>query len=305
MSRAFKYTLITLVFLFPFVFIFLIDPDPRFLFENAKGDCSGRALFMYSAIYQKEHNPEIVYFGSSRTMNSINDVMLSDGSKSKHLNMGYCRFGRNLDYFFISEYLRNHNPKNIVIEIRELEDDIAHPLTPFLLPLKDVVIEAKRLDPSFFNHVYDKFLCNLKYLRTQLFGNDSSLNRRVNVHSGYWPRPEMANPETLLKERQTDSLKLLANNNYKMTINEGSTTYFEEIAKLCNRLKTKVYFLYLPSFGNAHKEPALKNEYIKYGKLILAPDSIWKKARNFSDYGHLNQKGADELSIWLKKQQLF
>ncbi len=305
MRLGFKYTLLSLVFLLPLAIILFIEPDRRFLFENARGDCSGRAFFMYKAIYESEYNPEIVYFGSSRTMNSVNDSLLSKGSEFRHLNMGYCRFGRNMDCFFIKEYLQHHQPKSIVVEIRELEDGVAHPLTPFLLPLKDVATEAKHLDPNFFTHVYDKFLCNLKYLRAQIFQNDSSFKRQVNIYSGYWPRQELANPLTLWNERRKDSLKLHVDDHYNVAMNNSSASYFEEMAGLCKEKNIKVYYLYLPSFGNVCTLPALKKEYTKYGQLILAPDSIWKNAGNFSDYGHLNQKGAHVLSVWLQKQHLF
>jgi hypothetical protein len=83
--------------------VFFIQPPKSFLFQNAKGDCSGRSEFMYNALYTNKTNADVVLFGSSKTLNGINDSMLNRLGEETYLNLGYCRFGRNLDWFFIDE----------------------------------------------------------------------------------------------------------------------------------------------------------------------------------------------------------
>src|SRR4051812_32433524 len=111
MKRRIKYLIFILLIITGVLIVFFTKPSPEFLFANAAGDCSGRSTFMYNALYTNQTNADVVFFGSSQTMNSINDSLLNTFGKQKFLNLGYCRYGRNLDYFFIENYCNHHQPK--------------------------------------------------------------------------------------------------------------------------------------------------------------------------------------------------
>ncbi len=175
--------------------VFFIEPPIAYLFFNSKGDCSSRSLFMYSAIYQNKTEKDVVLFGSSKTMCGINDSLLNQIGKERILNLGYCRFGRNLDMFFIKEYCKTHHPKKIVLEVRQIESGETHPLTPFLMPLN-----AFSFNQNIIEDLYNKWLCNLKYSRNKIFAKTKLASFPQLNQYGYWQRNTTAHLPDLLKE---------------------------------------------------------------------------------------------------------
>jgi len=278
-----------------FLFVLFTVPDNEFLYKNALGDCSGRTEFMYKALYIQDTKADVVLFGSSRTMNSIND---SARGKNKLLNMGYCRFGRNLDAFFIEEYLKTHTPSKIILEIRESEGDNSHPLTPFLLPLEKIAEGFNTLDVDVLDHLYNKWLCNLKYLRGRIFSQTDTIVFTNSDTAGFWESKEVTASEILNKKRVEDSIEVRQIKNIDR-MNANSEFYFKKIKALCAQKKVELFLLYIPSYGNLCKSPPLAKDYSHFGTIILPSDSIFTNSNNFSNYNHLNKKGANQLSHWL------
>ena len=296
MNRKTKYIIFLVAIACFFFFILFVVPDKAFLFENSLGDCSGRAQFMYTALYKQDNNADVVFFGSSRTMNSINDTVKA---KKKLLNLGYCRFGRNLDQFFIEEYLITHKPSEIILEVRADEGDNSHPMTPFLMPVSKIAEGFITPDVDVFSNLYNKWLFNLKYIRHNLFSKKDNTNFLSYDKQGFLENLTKTNVDDLNAKRAKDSIEVMAENTEQKKLNHNSDFYFKRIKEVCDQKKVKIRFLYLPAYGNVYKKPLCKNAYSGYGQCIIPPDSIFCDPSNFADYNHLNGKGASKFSVWL------
>lgn len=296
MNKRTRYIIFLLAIICFFFSILFITPTKVFLFENSMGDCNGRTRFMYSALYEQKNNADIVLFGSSRTMNSINGTIKG---KYKVLNLGYCRFGRNLDQFFIEEYLNTHTPSEIILEIRADEGANSHPMTPFLMPVSKICEGFKALDADVFSNLYNKWLFNLKYVRSKLFEKNCKNDFATNDSQGFLENLIKTDANELNLKRAKDSVELISENTEQKKLNHNSEFYFNKIKILCDQKHVKLRFLYLPNYGNVYKKPLCENAYSNFGKCIIPPDSIFCDPSNFADYNHLNGKGAVKFSNWL------
>jgi hypothetical protein len=300
LSRKSKYFLVIALILAGIVAVFLTEPPPEFRFANATGDCSGRTVFMYNAIYRERTEADIVFFGSSKTLNGINDSLMTERG-TRFLNLGYCRFGRNLDYFFIREYLKNHHPKKVVLELREMENDNAHPLTAFLMPLAGLAEGLRFLQPDILKDLFNKWLCNLKYCRARLFRISIQVPDLPGVF-GYWPSRQLVSIETLEQKKRSDSLKKATEPARNVSLNRRSAYYFSQVSMLCQRKNIHLYLLYLPSFGNMQGVPPEYQELTTFAEMLSLPDSIIKNAQYFGDYNHFNRSGARAATFWIKNR---
>ncbi|MBL7920965.1 MAG: hypothetical protein JNJ40_11660 [Bacteroidia bacterium] len=296
MNRRSKYIIFLIAIVCFFFSVFFVTPTKVFLFENSMGDCNGRARFMYSSLYKQKNNADVVFFGSSRTMNSVNDTIKG---KHKLLNLGYCRFGRNLDHFFIEEYLETHAPSEIILEVRADEGSNSHPMTPFLMPMSKVCEGFKALDGDVFSNLYNKWLFNLKYVRFKLFEKDYSKDFINYDKQGFLENLIKTDVNELNLKRAKDSVELISEDTEQKKLNHNSEFYFKKVKALCDQKNIKLRFLYLPNYGNVYKKPLCQKSYEDYGQCIIPPDSIFCDPSNFADYNHLNGKGAIKFSAWL------
>lgn len=294
MIKKIKFYIFIILMLFSVLTIFFVKPTSAFLFKNVIGDCSGRAQFIYNKLYQNKSETDIVFFGSSRTMNGIIDSSITN---RKIINLGYCRFGRNLDAFFIEEYLKMHNPKKIVLEVREDEGNNAHPLTPYLLPFSNIAEGFYTLDANVFSNLYNKWLCNLKYIRHTFFSTTKIEIYNSPNELGYWENLSKTDVKQLNEKRVFDSVNLTKL--FSKKINRNSAFYFKQLKTICNKHNVRLYFLFIPTYGNVYKKPFYLESYSKYGQCIIPNDSIFSNSANFADYNHLNKKGATSFSLWL------
>ncbi len=300
MKRKFTYYIFLATICSLFLFILFIKPDKKFLFQNAIGDCSGRTEFIYDVLYHhpSQFNADVVLFGSSRTMNGFNDSTIG---KTTYLNLGYCRFGRNLDAYFIEEYLKNHTPSKIVVEIRESEGNNSHPLTPFLLPVSQITEGFISPDLDVFKHLSNKWLYNLKYLRGCFFSKKTNSEFNNLKEKGFWENKEITLAKNLVKQKINDSIKLSNTTFQKESLNHNSKYYLNRIQKLCDKKHITLYFLYMPSYGNLTKKPHCENDYLKYGEVIVLEDDIFNNVDYYANYDHLSKKGSYFFSLRLKK----
>lgn len=279
--------------------VFMVEPDPGFLYANARGDCSGRSAFLYNAIYNAKNNYDVIFVGSSRTMNDINDSLLNTLGGASYLNMGYCRYGRNLEYFFAREFCKTHRPKKIVVEVRGSEGDSPHPMTAFFMPASEVAEGFLTGRTETFSGLYDKFLCNLKFIRSKLFNHPVGFDPAQDPVFGFWAREAHDDMNALNVEKRKDSLEVINETRGDERLNRNSEFYLKKLKTLCAETKASLYFLYLPGFGKSRQKPRHSNQLEELGHLLNPPDSIFCTPANFSDHGHLNRHGAWQLSLWL------
>ena len=78
--------------------------------------------------------------------------------------------------------------------------------------------------------------------------------------------------------------------------------YLKKISKTCSDRNIDIYFLFLPSYGSYLDQPKEYHTYLKYGEVLIPPKEIFENQTNWYDENHLNQAGANELSVWIVEQ---
>ncbi len=294
-----------------FVIIFFVKTERYFAYHYTKGDCDGRGLFFYNKIYKEKNSIDYIFIGSSKTMNGINDSMMQRIINTKITtpiniyNAGYCRYGRNLNFIFLKEFLKNHSIKKVFFEVLPDEATNSHPMFPFIATSDEIISSANGFNPSIFSDTYNHFLMNLKYERCK-FNLDYCDSIPVQqCKFGYNNIPQIADSKSLAKFIE---IKTIEWNHYNSTIDKTapdykfSNYYLNEIKTICEKNNIELNFIYLSSYGNIIKTPAWKEEYEKMGKLIIAPDSIFLRKMYWKDNSHFNSYGADAFSKFLITQ---
>lgn len=294
------YLFVTTFLLAVVLTVLLVSPSLEFRFKNVVGDCSGRSLFMYNAIYKNDQDAEVIFIGSSKTMNAINDSMMSRLGSQTFLNLGYCRFGRNLDYFFIEQYCKTHHPKKLVLEVREREGDNSHAVAPFFLPLDQLLADAFSFNGDLFPDLYNKWLCNLKFIRSRLFNTDETGIPSVDPHCGFFNTSQPPDLRQISEQKLKEERARAKNPGlHHEPLNRNAALYFKKIKALCEAHHIRLYFLYLSSYANLSERPYSYDSYRSMGTYLSLPDSMLQNLSNFHDFGHFNPKGAGSASRYL------
>lgn len=284
--------------------IFFIKTNREFCYNYVKGDCDQRGKLLYKKIYEDHHKVDYLFVGSSKTWNDIDDELLEnlinkpDEYHYKLFNVGYCRFGRNLDYLFCKEFAKRNNLKKIFLEVRPDESTNSHPIYPYLANGSEVLEGAFALNGALFSEVYNHLLMNVNYARCQINLEVAEKNTTNPFLHGYNNIEKIISPEELdafYNKEKAEPLEINTNSiNYRF-----SNYYLNKIKKLCDTKKIELEFIYLPSYANLNKAPAFKSHYEKWGKVILAPDSIFNNKSYWKDVAHFNSFGATAYTKFL------
>ena len=132
-----------MLFVSPFlVLIFVIPVDSRMKFEGLKDDCFNHGIWIYDRIHNNEKATDIVFLGSSLTINSINDPLIEQGldNTTSVVNFGYCRLGMNMNYALWKEVLKKKKPRYLILEVREGGGRYGHPIFPYVAASEDVIL---------------------------------------------------------------------------------------------------------------------------------------------------------------------
>src|ERR1039457_531719 len=170
-------------FLFPLIMlVYLIPVDRRQRFIQLKEDCSYQGIWLYDRIHQNTNPADIVFFGSSHTINGINDEIVEKqlNIPSMHIvNFGYCRYGVNIYPVLLKEILRSKKPKILFLEVREDENRYSHPVFPYIADTKDIFLATPFFNRDLVRDYFNSFLYRLKLLKVQYFIRDSLVPART------------------------------------------------------------------------------------------------------------------------------
>lgn len=287
--------------------VFFIKADREFCYNYIKGDCDTRGKLFYKRLETKSAGVDYLFVGSSKTMNGINDRLIEDSLNKRspeHLrlyNAGYCRFGRNLDFLLCKEFSKNNALKKIFVEVRADESTTSHPMFPFLANGREILQGAKALNGKLPSELYNHSLMNLNYLRCELKLEKKEKNKyKLELH-GYNNIDRVMEKE-MLEEFYKDELNKNKSVDKDALEYRYSHYYLNRIKTLCEKKNIELNFIFMPSFGNTTKLPAFKEEYEKWGKVIIGPDSIFNNKSYWKDVAHFNTAGATAFSNFLAKE---
>jgi hypothetical protein len=284
--------------------IWFFPVSPKLKYEFTKGECNQRSLHFYERVYAISSPIDIAFIGSSHTTNGINDTLIKQqlNQNDVHLNienLGFCRFGRNLDFVFIKELLTQKKPKSIILEVREDEDRYSHPVFPYLASPSDVANTSVLFNRDIAKDMYRSWIAKLEIEKEWLFKGEPKSNNPDLF--GFSTSKDTAEPTFLKEIAQKRSLKTIPSKGIPHYFySKYPISYLYKIAEICKKHKVELTLLYLPSFGG-QKRPADEVTYSKLGNLLIPPSEILNNPNNWYDENHLNFAGSKKISTWLAK----
>lgn len=287
--------------------LFILPLDKAFAYHYIQQDCAGHGAWIYHRIFKNPKPVDIAFIGSSRTIHSVMDKVLEEklGNGSVQVaTLGYCRLGRNMSYLLLKDLLKHKQPEVLVLEVREDEDHFSHPMFPYLAETKDVLFPTLLYNRDILSDLYLNLETRFEYQKQWLLGQIPATYPPNNRLYGYGPSDLQANTALLEIKKQQRHLraerKLKAKGrNFHMRF---PRSYLKKIHQLAAKNDIELYFLYLPEYGWPLDTPFELQTYQQYGQVLLPPEEIFLTPTHWMDDGHLNDRGALELSRWVSAQ---
>ncbi len=292
-----------LIFMAPLILMFGFLPvDKRLNYVELKDDCFYHGIWLYDRIHNNPAPVDIVFLGSSHTVNSINDTLIEKicGDTTLHVvNMGYCRYGVNLYYAFLKELMKKKSPEIVFIEVREDENIYSHPIFPYVADPGDVFCESPFFNQDLFSDYVSFYEYRIKLVKAQYVKMETVEPVRTDNH-GFAASADTAQESFLkgIKDKSRAKGTSRANFFRKMEM-VFPGHYLDKIATLCRNSGVKLVFLYIPQYGSPWLPPREMETYTKLGGVLIPPAEIFADSDNWFDENHLNQAGANKLSAWI------
>lgn len=295
-----------LIFIVPILaLLYLLPVNNRLLYAGLSSDCGNRAIWLHDWLYNNPKTADIVFLGTSHTINGIDDEYVEQQLKSKNIkiiNMGYCSFGVNLYYHLLKELIKHKKPRQIVIEIRNEEDRYTHPIFAYVSSNSDVLTEPLLFNRDYLKDNYMHLYYKLEVIHNLTFGNTTNATIRTENYgcrnfSDTAPSDMLNNIKTERQKPHPPEPKWESDFNMAYP-----RAWYTRIGKLCRDNNISIIFLYIPAFGEPYKLPEEYSTYTQYGKVLMPPDSLFGNIHYWFDEGHLNKAGAKALSEWIAAQ---
>ncbi|MBX7204966.1 MAG: hypothetical protein K1X81_06045 [Bacteroidia bacterium] len=257
-----------------------------------KDDCYNRSMWIFEKLFHHPTEADLVFFGTSRTTAAINDTLIEQRlnekkqNKTRVINLGYCRFGQNLQYVFLKELLKHHTPEKVVLEIRQDPDQPAHMHFPYFADGADLISTH-----AFFHHNYFGDMATGLYYRLRNLNSTTIDSGYAPLSCGYqgipFPLPfDTTDIDYQVKNKEPDE----------------NMWYFLKGVELLKKHQVKIVFLFIPRFGRYQTHPNYIDWYKNYGEVLIPPDSLCKTPCFWANIDHVNTDGATYLSEWLAAQ---
>lgn len=300
-----KIVLFLLILATPIFTLFVGSFSPKFAFHFIKDDCYNHGAWIYDRITQNARPIDVAFIGSSHTIHAFQEEKMERQLDSSYLlaNLGYCRYGRNLQYVMLKFLIQHKSPKLIVIEVHEDEEKNSHDIFPYLADTKDLL-----LPPTPFNRDYFSDLFRGTSARLECF-KATYIFRQITPDSDFSPygyaNEDRVASEVELRDNENAWRRRLARTELPVLEDmkmKYPLAYLDKMTGLLNEKKTPFIFVYLPEFGSKLKIPKHAEFYKKMGTLLYAPDSIFSVSSNWMDASHFNNKGSALFSEWMTLQ---
>lgn len=300
-----KIALFFSLLIIPFVALFVTPYSEEFAYHYIENDCYNHGVWIYDRI---SHNPtpiDIAFIGSSHTIHAFQDKKIEEilGSNFKVTSLGYCRYGRNLEYAVLRMLLEHKTPKFIVLEVHEDEEKNSHDIFPYLAKTNDLLLTPTPFDRDYFSDLFYGASVRLEYFKARYIFRKKYPQPTTELYGYAASDRNVTNEE--LKENQNAWLKRLGRTQFQ-AIEEIQMKYpLAYLDKMVNLIKEKnipFIFIYLPEYGSKLKSPKYADYYQHIAPLLIPPKSIFDDASNWMDAGHFNDKGSELISEWMAEQ---
>jgi len=323
----FKFWLIVAsVAVFLLTAICLLPHDTYLRYKSLNIGTYAKAKWVYERVVFDDAPVDIAFIGTSHTLNSVDSHIIEERlnqsvQKKIHVaNFSIPHFGRDLHFVLTKFLLEYKRPKLLIVEVRESEARDMHPATHYLSEPMDLLAAPVLVNLRYANNLTHlplrQFSLFFKTYVPFLFNDDLDFNRSdyLGTHLNYTlshsgrSRNVTLPLETLISNRERyykdNKGKLDRSSPLKNFVffnaNKSSLVSLSMQAALHN---VKVIFLYLPHYG-ALDESVDATFHKTLAETVIPPKTMLSKTDIWLDFGHLNAKGAKEMSEWLSKEIL-
>jgi hypothetical protein len=277
--------------------ILFMEPERKEMWTRSPDDCDNRGSWIYQRIFTDTTPIQIAFLGTSHTINGIQDTLIgriyndATGQNFHAVNLGYCRFGNEMQYIILKDLLEHKRPLLVVIEINEGMGQSSHPMYPYYASNKDLLSPASFLNQAVPVNYYNGFLSRLTHWRSDLYGFQDTAWPQFQSY-GYRGYPGVAPEEELIEPEKNPESGSVDGQAYPRA-------WITKTVELCNASLVQVKFLYIPSYHDQPKPLEGFNFYTNKADVWIMPrDSVSEKSL-WRDQDHLNDAGASVFSRWL------
>ena len=289
----------------PLVTLFILPYSEEFAYHYIQHDCYNHGAWIYDRIV---HNPapiDIAFIGSSHSIHAYQDKKIEEmlGADYHLANLGYCRYGRNLEYALVRMLLERKTPKLIVIEVHEDEEKNSHDIFPYLAKTNDLLLTPAPVNRDYFSDLFYGASARLEYFKAKYIFRKIYLDPSPELY-GYAATERNVSPEEL-RENQTAWQKRRGSNPIQALEKiqmKYPLTYLEKTITLIKERNIPFLFVYLPEYGSKQTSPKYAAYYQNLAPMLIPPQSILNDTSNWMDASHLNDKGSELLSKWMAEQ---
>ena len=293
-----------ILFLTPvLIIISLLPVNKRFKYQGLKNDCYNHGIWVYDRIFNNSKAIDIAFLGSSRTINGVNDKLISGKINiGEAVNLAYCRLGRNITYVLLKEIPQDKKLKYLFIEVRENESRYSHPIFPYIAQSSDVILPNPFFNRDIFKDMWTHFAYKIEITQDIIYQNESAVPIKTDGF-GFSSFKDTVSSDKLEKIKIKRSIPKTELSKVEQKFHGNyARIYLKKISEICIERNIDIFFLYLPSYGTNFDKPNEYDTYKKYGEVLIPPSHILENQTNWYDENHLNQTGANEISLWIAKQ---
>ena len=291
--------------MFPAAVLFIVPYSDEFAYHYIEHDCYNHGAWIYDRI---NHNPapvDVAFIGSSHTLHAIQEKKME---KLRELNLhvvnlGYCRYGRNIEFSILKMLLKHKSPKLIVIEVHEDEEKNSHDIFPYLAETEDLLLTPTLFNRDYFSDLFHGGSARLEFFKAKYIFRKKYPDPTSELY-GYAATDRIAT-EFELDENSRLWQKRLSHTNLEKIEKVQLKYPFAYLEKMICLIKEKnipIQFVYLPDSGSKLKNPKHSSFYQDIASLLIPPQTIFNDRSNWMDASHLNDNGSEILSIWLAEQ---
>jgi hypothetical protein len=291
--------------LIPVIALFIAPYPQQFAYHFIKDDCYNHGAWIFDRI---THNPtpiDVAFIGSSHTIHAWQDKKMEEilGGEFRIANLGYCRYGRDMEYLQLRMLLEHKSPKLIVFEVHEDEEKKAHEIFPYLANSRNLIFPPTLINWEYLANLFHGTTARLEYFKSRYIFRKEYPDPSPELY-GYGESDRVVS-EIELKENREAWTKRLDRKQIQ-SIEDIQLKYpFAYLNKMIYILKEKnipFLFVYLPESESKLKSPKYALHYQSLAPLLIPPDSIFEDPTSWMDASHLNDKGSGLISSWMVQQ---
>lgn len=289
----------------PFVVLFNTPFSKEFAYHFIKDDCYNHGAWIFERITRNPAPIDIAFIGSSHTIHAFQEKKIQEilGSGYRATNLGYCRYGRNLEYTLLKLLLEHKSPRIIVVEVHEDEEKNSHDIFPYLAENKDLLLTPTLINRDYFSDLFHGTSARLECFKAKFVFKTKNQEITTDLY-GYATSDRNVTKEELKENEKAWERRLnrIDNKLIKEMQLKYPLAYLKKMISLIKEKNIHLIFVYLPESGSKLAIPKHATIYQNAGPLFIPPQSIFADATNWMDTSHLNDKGSELLSKWMAEQ---